>query len=254
MASKPDYETVKNLLAKIDIPRDQVFIKAIIMEMSASKQNAWAVDAYKFAAGTNGIGRFGFRGSQNVSDLINPSGDRGAILGFGTGDLVDIQIGADKFKVPSLVSLVKLITTHANGHVLSTPQIMALDNEEAMIEVGAKVPVALNPSTTAGGVVTSNVERQNVTTKLTLTPYISPDTDTVQMKIDQEVADISTTAQISAVNWRRTPSRRIRAKSKRKLWSIAAIRRYSGIDERLRHRGSRQSSRAWRYPDPRLAL
>jgi len=198
VASKQDYETVKNLLRKIDMPRDQVYIKAIIMEMNAGKTDSWSVDAYKFASGTNGIGRFGFRGSQDVQSIINPSGDRGAILGFGTGGMTDIKIGTETFKVPSLISLVRLLTTHANGHILSTPQIMALDNEEALIEVGAKVPVALNPSTTAGGVVTSNVERQNVTTKLTLTPFISPDTDTVQMKIDQEVADISTTQQTSA--------------------------------------------------------
>jgi general secretion pathway protein D len=191
VASKQDYETVKNLLAKIDIPRDQVYIKAIIMEMNASKTNTWSVDAYKFLPGTNGVGRYGFRGSDNVQSLINPSGDNGAILGFGGGGITDIKIGAETFKVPSLIALVKLITAHANGQVLSTPQIMALDNEEALIEVGAKVPVSLNPSTTTGGVVTSNVERQNVTTKLTLTPYISPDTDTVQMKIDQEVASLS---------------------------------------------------------------
>ncbi len=198
VASRPDYETLKNLLGKIDIARDQVFIKAIIMEMNAGKTDSWSVDAYKFAANTNGVGRFGFRGSQEVSSLINPSGDRGAILGFGNGGITDIKIGAETFKVPSLIALVRLLTTHANGHILSTPQIMALDNEEALIEVGAKVPVALNASTATAGVVTSNVERQNVTTKLTLTPYISPDTDEVQMKVDQEVADISTTQQSSA--------------------------------------------------------
>lgn len=193
VASRQDYETVKSLLAKIDIPRDQVYIKAIIMEMNADKANTWSVDAYKFAAGTNGIGRFGFRGSSDVQSLINPSSDKGAILGFGSGGLTDISIGGEKFQVPNLIALVKLLTAHTNAHILSTPQIMALDNEEAMIEVGAKVPVAMNPSTTSGGVVTNNVERQNVTTKLTLTPYISPDTDTVQMKIDQEVAGLIST-------------------------------------------------------------
>lgn len=67
---------------------------------------------------------------------------------------------------------------------------MALDNEESLIEVGAKVPVAKNDNPTTGGVVTSQIQREPVTTKLQLTPYISPDTDTVQMKIEQEVADL----------------------------------------------------------------
>jgi len=192
VASKQDYETVRNLLRKIDIARDQVFIKAIIMEMSANKANTWSVDAYKFAAGTNGIGRFGFRGSQDISSLINPANDAGGVIGFGSGGLTKIKIGADTFDVPSLTGLIKLITAHANGHILSTPQVMALDNEEALIEVGANAPVSLTSAPTTGGVVSQQIERQNVTTKLTLTPYISPDTDTVQMKIDQEVKDLST--------------------------------------------------------------
>jgi general secretion pathway protein D len=190
VASRQDYETIKNLLAKIDIARDQVFIKAIIMELSAETTNDWKVDAYKFMPGTNGIGRFGFRGSNDIQQLINPSTDNGAVLGFGTGGTTTIEIANQKFTVPSLLALVKLLTSHNNGQILSTPQIMALDNEESMIEVGSKVPVGLNSTPSTTGVVTQNIDRQPVTTKLTITPYISPDTDTVQMKIDQEVADV----------------------------------------------------------------
>jgi general secretion pathway protein D len=198
VASRQDYETIKNLLAKIDIARDQVFIKAIIMELSADTTNDWRVDAYKFMPGTNGVGRFGFRGSNDIQELINPSTDKGAVLGFGTGGMTNIKIAGQDIPVPSLVALVKLLTTHQNGQVLSTPQIMALDNEESMIEVGAKVPVGLNSTPSTTGVVTQNIDRQPVTTKLTITPYISPDTDTVQMKIDQEVADILPATTIGA--------------------------------------------------------
>jgi general secretion pathway protein D len=198
VASRQDYETIKNLLAKIDIARDQVFIKAIIMELSASSRNDWKVDAYKFMPGTNGIGRFGFRGSSDIQSLINPSTDQGAVLGFGTGGTTEISIGGQTFKPPSLLALVKILTTHQNGQILSTPQIMALDNEESMIEVGAKVPVGLNSTPSTTGVVTQNIDRQPVTTKLTITPYISPDTDTVQMKIDQEVAGILPATTIGA--------------------------------------------------------
>ncbi len=191
VASKQDYDTIKVLLQKIDIPRDQVFIKSIIMEMNSGVSNSWGIDYYKFAADTNGVGRIGFRGSKDLSSIISPAGDQGAILGFGSGGLVDLDLGTlGKFKVTSLTGLIKLLKANTNSNILSTPQIMALDNEESLIEVGAKVPVALAPSTTTGGITTNNVERQNVTTKLTITPYISPDTDTVQMKIDQEVNDL----------------------------------------------------------------
>lgn len=191
VASKQDYDTIKVLLGKIDIPRDQVFIKSIIMEMNAVNSASWGIDYYKFAADTNGVGRIGFRGSENLSNIISPAGDQGAILGFGSGGLVDLDLGTlGKFKVTSLTGLIRLLKSNSNANILSTPQIMALDNEESIIEVGERVPVALNSSATTTG-VQANVERENLTTKITLTPYISPDTDTVQMKIDQEVKGLA---------------------------------------------------------------
>lgn len=196
VASKPDYDVIKNLLSKIDIPRDQVYIKAVIMEMSANATNNWGVDYYKFARDANGMGRIGFRGG-DFENLISPQKDVGAILGFGHGDMVKITPpGGTAIEVTSFVSLIKILKSTTNTNILSTPSIMSVDNQESVIEVGEKIPVAKNDSTTAG-TVTSNVQRESVTTKLTITPYISPDTDSVQMKINQEVGDLSAT-QVSA--------------------------------------------------------
>ncbi|MGE4132454.1 MAG: type II secretion system secretin GspD [Bdellovibrionales bacterium] len=194
VASKQDYDIIKGLLAKIDIPRDQVYIKTIIMEMTAKNGHTWGIDYYKFDKDSNGIGRIGFRGSDNLQSIISPAQDSGAILGFGTGGLIDMDItGIGKVKVASLTGLIKLIKATTNANILSTPQIMALDNEKSIIEVGSKVPVAITSTTSAAGVSTPNVERQNVTTKLEITPYISPDTETVQMKINQEINDLENT-------------------------------------------------------------
>lgn len=196
VASKQDYETIKNLLSKIDIPRDQVFIKTIIMELTSTKGNSWGMDVVKFAGDPNGIGRMGFRTSSSDS-LLNPASDQGAILGFSNGGTVNLNLPNGQIvQVPSLLAMVHLITTNQFGNVLSTPQIMALNNEESTIEVGAKVPVAKNDTPTTGGVVASTITRENVTTKLVLTPYISPDTDAVKMKIDQDVADVTQVQQL----------------------------------------------------------
>jgi general secretion pathway protein D len=191
VASKQDYDTIKVLLTKIDIPRDQVYIKTIIMEMTANNGTTWGIDYYKFDADSKGIGRVGFRGTEGLQSIISPANDSGAILGFGSGEKFEMDLGTlGKFNVTSLVGLIKLITQTNQGNILSTPSVMALDNEESLIEVGSKEPVALNQTVGQGGVSSGNVERQNVTTKLTITPYISPDTDTVQMKLDQEVQDL----------------------------------------------------------------
>ncbi|MEQ1664734.1 MAG: secretin N-terminal domain-containing protein, partial [Bdellovibrionales bacterium] len=189
-ASKQDYEVVRSILAKIDIPRDQVFVKAVIMEMNADDSTNWGINVYKFQTGTNGAGRAGFS-SEPVSGLLDPSNDNGLVLGYGSGDTVDIKVGgATVSGIPSLLGLIKFIKAHKDGNVLSTPQITALDNEEAMIEVGENVAVSGTTTTTATG-TTSSVERKDLTLKLKLTPYISPDTDSVRMKIDQKILQLS---------------------------------------------------------------
>jgi len=190
VASKQDYDTVKSLVDKLDKAKDQVFIKAIIMEMNSSNTDNWSINVYKFDQDSKGIGRMGFRGSDDVDTLINPAKDSGGILGFGKGDMVDINIGGKDFKVPSLLAFINILKKDGRSNVLSTPQVMALNNEEALIEVGEVVPVSKNDSTGSSGVATSSITREPVTTKLTITPYISPDTDSLKLKIDQDVAGI----------------------------------------------------------------
>lgn len=193
VAGKQDYETVRGLISKIDIPKDQVYIKAVIMEMTSNTSDSWGVNFYKFGGDPNGIGRIGFRGSDSIQTLINPANDTGGIIGFGGGGTVKLSLnGQPAIDVPSLAGLINILKSNNYGNILQTPEIMALNNEESTIEVGEKVPVAKNDTPTTTGVVTSTITRENVTTKLVITPFISPDTDTIKMKIDQDVAGIAT--------------------------------------------------------------
>lgn len=184
-ASRQDYEVVLSILRKIDIPRDQVFVKAIIMEMSSNDTVTWGIDYYKFAEDTGGVGRAGFR-SSGIGKLTNPAEDSGLVFGFGSGDLVEITVGSAKAEVPSLVALINFLKSQTNANVLSTPQVTAMDNEEAEIVVAENVPVGTKVESTAVG-STAAPERRDLELKLLLTPYISPDTDSVRMKIEQTV-------------------------------------------------------------------
>tara|TARA_Y100001935_G_scaffold195154_2_gene163237 strand:+ start:6758 stop:9016 length:2259 start_codon:yes stop_codon:yes gene_type:complete len=199
-AGKTDYDKVKTILSKIDIPRDQVFLKAIIMEMNTNVTSQWGVDYYKFDKDSNGIGRVGFR-SGSLNNLINPTEDTGGVFGFGLGSVFDITIpgmggtsGSGTFKVADLTGMIRILKENGGGNVLSTPQITVLDNEEAMIEVGEKVPVSLSSTNAQNGSTQNSVKTENVTTKLTITPFTSPDSDRVQLKVDQEVAGLSNTS------------------------------------------------------------
>ena len=89
IASKHDYQSVLSLLQKIDIPRDQVYVEAMIMEMNSTSNQAYGINYYNFIPGTNGVGRQGFTDG-SLKSLLDPTAGSGAILGFGGGDPVTI--------------------------------------------------------------------------------------------------------------------------------------------------------------------
>lgn len=197
-ASKQDYETVRSLLAKIDIPRDQVFVETIIMEMNANKTRSWNPTYYYLDPSSKGVGRAGFGSQGSLASIVNPGTDSGAVLGFGSGASFDFTIPgtSQTVRIPSLLAFIKFLQSNIESNILSTPRIMALDNEEAVIEVGDKVPVATNSTSTAAG-TTSTTQFEPATIKLELTPYIRPDSDVVRLKLAQSVRQVNPNAGVA---------------------------------------------------------
>ncbi len=189
VGSRQDYQAILTLLNKIDIPRDQVYVEAIIMEMSANDQTNFGMSYYKFEPGTDGLGRMGFGGHSSLATLASIGGE-GAILGFGSGETVNIKVGGQDVAVKSLSAFLTLLKNNVKSDVLATPQIIAMDNEEATVEVGQNVPVGMNETVGTGGQVSRSTERLKATIKLVIKPFISPSSETVRMNIKQTIAQV----------------------------------------------------------------
>jgi len=192
MASKQDYEVVKNILSKIDIQRDQVFVEAIIMEMSASDGNNWNVGFYQYGEG--GIGKTGFNGGVNITDFLSPTSGTGAVIGFSQGKTVTVTDPASgkTLQIPSLIGLINFLKSVKKANILSTPQLLTLDNQEGEIEVGDKIATSVSTSTGTNGITTSSTQFEDATIKLTIKPFISPSSNSIRMEIKQQVAQPST--------------------------------------------------------------
>ena len=188
-ASHQDYKIISGILDKIDRPRDQVSVKMIIMEMSADSSFQWGIDVYKFSEGTQGLGRIGIRTS-DFQDLVSHNNDAGAILGFGSGDPVSITVGNITQTVTSVLGLVKLLQTSGAGNVLSQPTITALDNKQAIIEVGENVPAGTSTTSTTSG-TSENIIFKDATLKLKIKPFITPNHDKVKLDIEQDLKQLS---------------------------------------------------------------
>jgi general secretion pathway protein D len=191
-ASKQDYEKVLNILAKLDIPRDQVFVEAIIMEMSVN-------DGYN---SSGGIVKFdstgakaGFVGSTtDITDVLSPlSGAGNAILGFSSGSVnITDPTSGKEVKMPNLLGYLKFIKQFGKTNILSTPQITATDAQSATIEVGDRVVVKATTIPGANGTPNSTTaDFDDATIKMTIKPFISPSSETIRMEFKQTVKQLS---------------------------------------------------------------
>ncbi|HJX33729.1 MAG TPA: type II secretion system secretin GspD [Desulfatiglandales bacterium] len=196
MANKDDYLVLEDIIQKLDIPRKMVYIEALIMEVSMTKQLELGVQWYggkpagELAGNDIGI----FSGSNPGDTGILPSVDANTSLvtlptGFSLGVLGDtITIGGLTF--PSIAAVVRAYATNSDVHILSTPQVIALDNEEAEIKVVDNVPfITRRDTTSSSDIAYSNYEFKDVGVILNITPQINQERF-VRLKISQEVSQV----------------------------------------------------------------
>ena len=85
----------------------------------------------------------------------------------------------------------RALATDADANLLSAPQVLALDNVEAQIEVLDRIPTLGGTAVTATGLQQQNINREDVGLKLKIKPQINEPSDLIRLELDQEIADIS---------------------------------------------------------------
>jgi len=193
-AEKDDYLVLEDVIKKLDIPRRMVYIEALLMEVSVTKTFdlgvEWQVADDIGSYDDRGIGAFG---GSILSKSIFPSVDANTGMvslptGFSVGVLGEgITIGDVIF--PSIGAVIRAYQTDSDVHILSTPQIMTTDNEEAEIQVGKNIPYLTRQDTSETGIDYSNYEFKDVGVTLTITPQINQERF-VRLKISQEVSQV----------------------------------------------------------------
>ncbi len=207
-----DYEILKEIIGRLDVKRKQVFVEALILELSmdatkrlgASLQGAIDVGSDSVIFGTSNLNT----GSATLADLGTSATDGGfpnllgrAIEGVLIGGLFSpIRMegpGGEIITVPALSALIDLSKTNSDVNILSAPRLLTSDNEEAEIIVGSNVPVITQRLTDTGastGLAQSvSVERQDVALTLRFTPQIT-EGNQVRLNVYQEITDLATSS------------------------------------------------------------
>jgi general secretion pathway protein D len=136
------YKSLVETIKYLDIPRKQVYVKALIMEVNSTKDFKVGVEweffnDFKYDSGSKTGGVFGRSGNSFItspSDL--PSG---ALLGV-IGQSITINSGSTSITFPNMSAFINAMATDSDVNIISTPQILTMDNKEAEIKVGSNVP------------------------------------------------------------------------------------------------------------------
>ena len=204
-SAEENLNAIKNIIAKLDIRRAQVLVEAIVVDLSEKAARSLGVDAIFTGDDDDsipiGITRFsgtgpdllGIAGAADddtnvsltttaVSSLLNT---QGLVAGFG-----DMESGEGNF-----VGILNAIASDTDSNILSTPSILAMDNEPARLFIGQEIPITTGESL---GTNNSNpfrtTSRQEVGIELEITPQIDEGTSVI-LNIKQGVSGVAGVAQ-----------------------------------------------------------
>ena len=198
-ASEPQYRQLRAVIEKLDARRAQVYVESLIAEVNMDKAAEFGIQ-WQGPLGGKGdslIGLLGTNfgaGGKNIINLATQAGAAGSTVAPSTG--LNLGVAARSNGVYFLGFLANFLQTSGAGNILSTPNLITLDNEEAKIIIGQNVPFVTGQFTNTGGGGGNGsvnpfqtIERKDVGLTLRVKPQIS-ENGTVKMAIFQEVSSV----------------------------------------------------------------
>lgn len=205
-ANAADFQTLKRVIKKLDIPRLQVFVETAILELSLDDNTNVGVNAAVGAPGRPVAG--GFIGdASTLQTLLSKSGlPEGATIPIFAGPTFTNSLTVDTtsatVETNAFMGLINLLTSNSKGSVLSTPQIIALDNEESVFKVQDQIPVQSTFTTTAGATATGltagvgNIDYLKTGIEIKLTPHVNAASGSIRLDIEQTVDSLKPSSDV----------------------------------------------------------
>jgi general secretion pathway protein D len=205
-AAPQDYETLHRVITELDIPRVEVFVQAIIVEVNVNHSREIGVSGFTPGLGGGSVvmpGVLNFGQLQNA--LGNPLGITGLGVGLASGSKCSLPSGlassttgttttavaTGTIMVPCEIALMTALDQDTHSNILSAPTLLTADNEEAEIVVGENLPFVGSATATSAlsGQIFNSVDRQNVGISLDLIPQVSAG-DYVKLDVYEEVSNV----------------------------------------------------------------
>lgn len=201
MGPEPLYNNLRAIVERLDVRRAQVFVEALIVEVSADKAAEFGIQwQFLQGLGKNNLQGFGGTNFGSVADgtaqnnIITGAVNLGALgQGLNAGLIQGTITIPGLGQITNLALLARALEQTAGANILSTPTLLTLDNEEARIVVGQNVPIVTGQYATTGSSSTvqpfQTVDRKDIGVMLRVKPQIT-EGGTVRLVVYQEVSRI----------------------------------------------------------------
>lgn len=195
-AKQADYDLLSPIIGKLDMPRDQVFVEALVMEMTLDRNFSYSPNILG-VTGDKSFNRAGF--ITNPDDLVklltSPQSIGGVFLGNSmVGPVREMDNPYDKtgskLKLQAINGMIKALQTVTDANIRATPSLLAFDNQESKISVKEQVPFK-KTTTNATGQSSSSIEKEAIGLELTLKPRINKASDFVKLDIEFGLDDFT---------------------------------------------------------------
>jgi general secretion pathway protein D len=211
-SSLRDYAAMRIVIDQLDQPRRQVFIEAVIMDLTISRQNQLGMsfhagDVETSPVGTGQITTYG--GLNPFRSILLPSPTDSTLSAFALGVRGPGLTGTENLfgtgvSIPAFGILINAMASTNDADILSTPHILATDNVKAEISVGQNIALQQNAPSFGGlpgatgaaagltggiGGFGATAPRQDIGTKITITPHLN-DSNEVRLEVVEEISDV----------------------------------------------------------------
>ncbi len=206
MSSFKDFQSLRRVIEKLDAPRKQIYIEALIMEVTTDKNRKVGVSyhggAGKDIGGKQSLLLGGYNANQTLGAAFDPKsllnnmgGLSAALFGPAIDPAQTKLFGVLNVNIPSFGVFLQAIQSNGDVNVLSNPNILIMNNQEGEITVGDNLPFPGAMMGSAIGGATGytpymSVNRQDVALKLKLLPSVN-EHNVIRLDVEQEVSDVT---------------------------------------------------------------
>ena len=174
ISAPDDYEKIKGIIRELDLKREQVLVEALIIEITLDDHESLGFDWNAIIDTGTGVNAVVSSNTGMMAESI------------ATGGMSGITVGLWNGTVPSVWAILNANKEKTNFKILSTPEIVTIDNQEAIITIGEQIPFLTSSRVDENNNVISTWDYKDIGIVLKITPHINKN-GYITMEINQQV-------------------------------------------------------------------